>query len=110
MLRTQPRKARTAERRRTVWENARVVLPLAAVQSALYFALNHFPQRPSRLLPLTVLDQWVPFWPWTVGPYFALIAGQVILALFVRDRLVFRRALAAYVLGMGASLLTFLLW
>jgi hypothetical protein len=93
-----------------IWRNAVAVVPIAILQPTIYFTLNHFPLRPSRLLPLTALDAWVPFWPWTVWPYLALIAAPAVLAMFVRSRAVFDRALIAYVSAMGAAFVVFALW
>ena len=88
--------------------NAKVVVPILVVQSVLYFLLNHFPVVASRTLPLTVVDEWTPFWPWTVWPYLLLVSGQVVLALRVRDRRIFRETLAAYFPAIAAAFLAFL--
>ena len=54
---------------RTVGQNLRVLLPVALFQTVIYTTLNHFQWGPARPLPVTVVDEWFPFWPWTVVPY-----------------------------------------
>ncbi len=95
---------------RTPWQNARVVMPVAAAQCLAYFALNHWPPRASNALPLTFVDAWMPFWPWTVWPYLMMIGGQVVLPLLLRRPEVFARALIAYVCAMSAVFAVFALW
>jgi hypothetical protein len=86
-----------------LWRNARVVVPCALFQSACYALLNHYPFFPPRRLPLTVVDEWLPFWPWTVWPYLLLLALGPVLPLLIRRDLVFRRLLVAYLLAMPAT-------
>ncbi len=96
--------------REVVIRNAKVVVPIAAVQSVAYALLNHFPVVESRTLSLTLIDEWTPFWPWTVWPYLLLVSGQVVVALFVRDRRVFRETLTAYLPAFALTFLVFLVW
>ncbi len=93
---------------RPVWRNARVVFPVAAAQCLVYFVLNHYTVIPARPLPLTAVDRWVPFLPWTLWPYLALLVAPVALALPIRDRDIFRRGLRAYLIAMGLTFLIFL--
>lgn len=90
--------------------NLRFVAPLAVVHLTVYSLLNHFPLLPSRRLPLTALDRWIPFWTWTVWLYFLLIAMAIVLPLLVRDGGVFRWILGAYGVSMTTAVLFFLLW
>lgn len=89
------------------WRNLRVIVPIAVVNTSGYLLLNAYPLSAPRLLPLTWLDRAVPFLPWTVLPYAALLFSDVVLPLFLRDREVFRRMLVAYGLAIGAN---FLVW
>jgi hypothetical protein len=92
------------------WHNAQVVLPLGVVQTSGYLWLNHVPLGPSHTLPMTAIDGWIPLWPWTVWPYLALVASEVVLPLFVRRREVFRRLLVAYALAMTTAFSFYLFW
>ena len=50
----------------------------------IYQATNRYHLFTPTLLPVTLIDEVIPFWTWTVVPYFALIGGMYLLAL-VRD-------------------------
>ena len=91
-------------------QNLRVVAPLAAVQIAIYWTLNHFPLLRSHELPLTWLDRNIPFWTSTVWGYLALNVMAVALPLGVRDRRVFRRLMVAYGISIGTAAVFFTLW
>src|SRR5262249_26827283 len=88
-----------------LWRNGAVVAPCLLLNTGVYLFLNHFPLRPSQQLPLTVLDQWIPFWTWTVWPYLILLTSDVVLPLFVRDRALFRRMVCAYALAISTAML-----
>ena len=88
---------------RTTWQNARLVLPCTLVQSAVYALLNHYPLFPPRQLPLTVFDEAIPFWTWTVWPYLLLLALAPLLPLLIRGDLVFRRLFLAYLLAIPTT-------
>src|SRR5438132_6933720 len=90
--------------------NLVLVAPIAAVQTLSYLVLNHFPLRAPRPLPLTPLDQAVPFLVWTVWPYLGLIASQVVLPLLIRSRAVVVRLALAYGLAIPTLFVTFLLF
>jgi hypothetical protein len=105
-----PRRPQSQRVPSTVAQNARVVVPIAVAQSVLYFVLNHWPPTASHLLPLTAIDTWVPFWPWTVWPYLVLMLAPAPLALLVRRRTVFRQTLTAYISAMCATFVVFAVW
>jgi hypothetical protein len=94
----------TADKREPWWSilcrNARLVVPLALLQTLIYLTLNHDPFASARELPLTALDRWVPFWPWTVGPYLLLVVSGAVWPLLIRDPARLRRLLLAYVVAM----------
>ncbi len=94
---------------RIVRRNARLIVPLSLLQTAAYWFLNHHPIRPSSPLPLTVLDEAIPFLPWTVWPYLLLMVSGPALALFIGSRLVMRRVLIAYCFSVPPAFLVFLL-
>lgn len=88
-------------------DKLRAVAPLAAVNTAGYLLLNHHPFFERRHLPLTALDEAVPFVLWTVWPYLALLLSDVVLPFFVTNRQRFRRMLVAY--GVAIAL-NFTIW
>jgi hypothetical protein len=92
------------------WRNLRVVVPVAVVQASAYLLLNHLPLSAPCLLPLTAIDEMVPFLAWTVWPYLLLLSLMLWLPLLLRDRGVFREALLAYALAVPPTFLTFLVW
>jgi hypothetical protein len=82
---------------------AGLILALVLVQTAIYWTLNHYPPVPSRTLPLTPLDEWIPFVVWTIWPYLALIATEVVLPVLITDPRIFMRYLRAYVLALTGA-------
>ena len=48
--------------------NFPVVVAILITQTIVYWVLNHYQVRPSRTLPITAVDRWIPFWIWTVWP------------------------------------------
>src|SRR5204863_529368 len=83
--------------------NARVVVPLVALQSLIYMTLNHRSLEGSTETPAMLLDGVLGFHAWTVWAYVALIATPIMMALMIRSRDIFRRAIVAYVVAMSAS-------
>ena len=61
-------------------------------------------------MPLTLVDDWLPFWPWTVWPYLLLLALGPLLPLLIRHDLIFRRLLLAYLLAILTTFAFFLFW
>ncbi|MCP3914174.1 MAG: hypothetical protein GY711_01315 [bacterium] len=73
-----------------------MLVPVGAIHIACYLTLNHVQLVPSRPLPLTALDEVMPFWTWTTWPYLLLIGPVTWAICHVRDGDVFRRTLRAY--------------
>ncbi|WP_166822697.1 phosphatase PAP2 family protein [Thalassoroseus pseudoceratinae] len=73
-----------------------MLLLLATIQTVFYMTMNHVQWFPTHKLPLTAIDEWIPFWPWTVIPYFVLLLGGVIPVLLARRNETIRRAILAY--------------
>jgi hypothetical protein len=90
--------------------NLLIMVPITVVQTTSYLLLNHFPLRQPRSLPMTPIDEAVPFLAWTVWPYLGLIASQATLPLLIRSRAVIVRLARAYALAIPLLFLTFLLW
>jgi membrane-associated phospholipid phosphatase len=60
-------------------------------------------------LPLTTIDQNIPFLAWTIYPYFALIA-MMYAPIFYKDKSNFYKALTAITIGVLINYLIFLLY
>lgn len=84
---------------------AAVVGPLYGI----YQLTNRWHWRPPVELPLTWIDRAIPVVGWTVWPYL-LLAGCIVLPLLVKDRAVFRRAMAGLACGYSVNLLVFAIW
>jgi len=85
------------------------VVGLTTLLYVPYLLSNHFPVFTPQELPLSVVDQALPFWTWTVVPYFILIGGMYLPA-FVYDRRGFSVALRAIVIAVVINNLVFFLW
>jgi hypothetical protein len=85
------------------------VVALTTVLYVPYVLSNHFPVFTPRELPLSALDHAIPFWTWTVIPYFLLIGGMYLPAL-VPDRRAFSTAMLAILIGVVLNNLVFFLW
>ncbi len=92
---------------RTVGQNLRVLLPLAIFQTVVYLTVNHVRWLPARPLPMTALDRWIPFWPWTAVPYLLFFLGAFLLALMIRTNRVLRQAVTAYFLCLAMTVAIF---
>jgi hypothetical protein len=90
--------------------NASVVIPLAVCQTLAYSWFNHRATPDAHTLPLTAVDRWIPFLPWTVWPYLGLAAAALLLPIFIRQGWVLRQVLIAYALAMGTTFLCFALF
>jgi membrane-associated phospholipid phosphatase len=74
-----------------------------------YQLTNRHQLVPPRELPLTPIDRLIPFWPWTVLPYFVLIGGMYLPAAIV-DGALFRRTLVALTIATLVNYTVFVLW
>jgi hypothetical protein len=95
---------------RTLEQNLRVLLPIALLQMFLYLTLNHLQWMPSRPLPMTAVDEWFPFWPWTVIPYMLFYLGGLPVALMIRTDRVLRQGVWAYFLCLAMTVPFFVFW
>lgn len=75
----------------------------------IYQATNRYHFFAPQLLPVTALDRAIPFWPWTVVPYFVLIGGMYLPA-FLKERPLFLRAMIALTIGVLINYTIFALW
>lgn len=82
---------------RTFKQNLRVFLPIAVIQVTLYMTLNQVQWFTPRYLPLTPIDEAIPFLPWTVVPYMVLLTVGVAPALVAQRDTTIRRLVIGYV-------------
>ncbi len=90
--------------------NASIVVPLAVFQMLSYSWFNHRLTPDAHTLPLTVVDRWIPFSPWTVWPYLGLAVSALLLPMFIRQGRVLGQVLIAYALAMGTTFLCFAIY
>jgi len=83
--------------------NLLAVLLVGGLLTTGYFLLNHYPLWEPRELPMTPLDGVTPFWLWTVWPYLLMMVSEALLPLTIRNTQVFRRMVAAYLIGIGLA-------
>ncbi|MDB6171544.1 MAG: superfamily protein [Chthoniobacteraceae bacterium] len=76
---------------------------------SIYQLTNRYQIFTPRGLSLTPLDRAIPFWPWTVVPYFILIGGMYLPA-FLRTDALFWRSLLAVTIGVLINYTVFALW
>jgi hypothetical protein len=78
---------------------AALVFPIAVVHSLIYRTLTNTHFFPVRVMQPTRLDEAIPFLPWTIWPYLAMIACSIGYPLLVRSRRVFHLTLLAYLIA-----------
>ena len=84
------------ERWWTTGRRAAVIVLLVTVNMSIYLVLNHHPVGRPRLLPMTPLDDHVPFLPWTIWPYVLLLLADAVMPMLIRRDETFRRMLQAF--------------
>ena len=95
---------------RTLRQNLKVILPIVVLQTTVYVTLNQVHWKTPRPLPLTALDEWFPFWPWTVLPYMAFFLIALPIALVIRTDRVLRQAVLAYFICLALTVPFFVFW
>jgi len=86
-----------------------IVVGWTSALYTIYQATNRYHLFTPVLLPVTRLDEVIPFWSWTVVPYFALIGGMYLPAL-IRDDQRFKRSLVALTISVLINYTIFALW
>lgn len=79
-----------------------LIAPLFVINWAIFMYLNEMPYREPSYLPLTFIDDAIPFLPVTVWPYILMLASNVILPFLIKEDRLFRATLLAY--GVAISL------
>lgn len=74
-----------------------------------YILTNHFPLLEPHYLPLTALDNAIPFLVWTVVPYFILVLGMYFIA-FVNNRENFLAAITALTIAVCINYTIYLIF
>ena len=82
--------------KRSLIENACLVLPITLVHSAIYRFLTRHHLSTPRILEPTWVDRQIPFNVWMVWPYLAMVIVCIVAPMLVRDRSVFRRLVVSY--------------
>ena len=105
-MRSGPRAGCTAAVQPYLRRNLRVLMPLAGLNAVGYVLLNHHPPREPSFLPLTAVDQAVPFLVWTTWAYALLLLSDVALPMCIRDTRVFNDAVRAFFVVLVVNLST----
>lgn len=100
----------SSESPRTIGQNFRALFPIVLLQTLVYLTLNHFQWVPTRPLPLSPVDEWFPFWPWTVVPYMLFFLLGFPVALLIQTDRVLYRAIRAYFLCLAMTIPFFVFW
>lgn len=87
--------------RETLRRNLPTVLLLALFNTLIYGWLNTVHYVPPRALPLSGVDRALPFWPWTIWPYMALLFSDILLPPLISDRALFRRLVAGFLISIA---------
>ena len=85
------------------------LLVLTVVLYSGYQLSNHFHITVPRYLPLTALDQAIPFYLWTVWPYFLLVLLSSLPA-GIRDASLFWRTLIAFTVAVSLNIAVWVLF
>jgi hypothetical protein len=93
-----------------VRQNFLALLPILLVQTVVYTTLNHLQWLPARTLPLSIVDEWFPFQPWTIVPYMLVFVIGFPVALLIRTDRVFHQTVRAYFLCLAMTVPLFVFW
>ena len=83
--------------------NIGAILALTVILYSGYQLSNRFHVFVPRYLPLTSLDQEIPFWIWTVWPYFVLVL-LAYLPVCIRDSSIFWRTMIAFTIAISINI------
>ena len=75
-----------------------------------YCYLNVAPVFEPGVLPMTALDQGIPFLLWTVWPYAAMNVSNAVMPFFIRGQKNFRQMALTLSIAMGGSIAFWLFW
>jgi hypothetical protein len=89
--------------------NILAILALTVILYSGYQLSNRFHITAPQYLPLSALDQAIPFLLWTVWPYFLLVL-LAFLPLGIRDTAIFWRAMIAYTVAITINISIWLLF
>ncbi|HCC23131.1 TPA: hypothetical protein DF272_03055 [Candidatus Falkowbacteria bacterium] len=75
-----------------------------------YILTNHISYPHTSQLPLTLIDQQVPFWPWTIIVYSLIFGLVVIMPFLINEEFMLRRALLGATVLISLNLMVFVLF
>lgn len=87
-----------------------MVLATMTIATVFYLAINTYPLREPRLLPLTFIDEWIGWQAWTIWPYWLLLFTGPALLLSIRERGLLLATLRAYAIAMSLNAAIWLAW
>ncbi len=86
-----------------------IIIVWTSILYVFYVITNRHQFFTPSFLPLSSIDQQMPFWTWTVVPYFMLIWFMYLPAL-IDDQRLFWRAMVALTIGVVINYTVFVLW
>jgi hypothetical protein len=93
------------------WRRRLSIVAIALLlNSAVYLSINAYPLREPRLLPRTVVDDWLGWQAWTIWPYWLLLLAGPALTLAIRERRLLRATVRAYAVAIALDAAIWLLW
>lgn len=88
-------------------ERVKVSITFACCCTSSYLLINYLPLRDPLILSQTVIDQLIPFIPWTIWPYLLLLLTDLVFPLLIVERRLFRFTMRAYAF---TALISFAVW
>ena len=93
------------------WSTRVGVVTVAGVIDVLLYGLfNYAPTKTPTLTPHCFVDDLVPFLPWTIYPYLALLALAFVLPPLAKDRVAFFDMMRAFVVAIATNYLVWIVW
>jgi membrane-associated phospholipid phosphatase len=91
-------------------EKATLILSMGSVGMAFYYLLNSYPLFEPRDLPLTFIDQAIPFLLWTTWPYILLLLGNFVLPFLIHNRKHFIEMMMAFAIAVSINIIFWAFW
>ena len=89
--------------------NILALLSLTVILYSGYQLSNRFHVTEPKYLPITALDKAIPFYLWTVWPYFLLVL-LAFLPVSIRNATIFWRAMIAFIVAVSINIIVWLLF
>ncbi len=91
-------------------DNLKILIPLGILQAVVYLFINRTTVSRAVELPITRLDLFIPFMPWTIWPYIFLLGSTLICATLIRDKAIFKQTIFVYLLAVYTAFFIFLVY